>query len=226
MTKNIPVHIGIIMDGNRRWAEKRKQTVKEGHQEGVQALERIVKAAAKLGVRFLTVYALSTENIRERGKNEIKNLFSLMKSGFVDKLPILKNESVKVKFFGEIDSLPITVRKIIKSTENKLSDGNRLQLNIALNYGGRAEILNALKNINNAKEMKEIDFSKFLYSKGLPDPELIIRTGGMQRLSNFLLWQAAYSELYFTNTLWPDFNEKDLLKAVKDYQSRKRNFGI
>ncbi len=226
MKINLPTHVGIIMDGNRRWAKNKNLPSKEGHKQGVEALEKVVRAAAKIGVRFLTVYALSAENIKERQKSEIKDLFSLIKFGFVTKLPVLKKESVTVNFFGELETLPLAVKKILKAAEKNLADGKRLQLNIAINYSGRDEIINALKKLKESQDLNEQDFNNLLYSKGLPDPDLIIRTGGQMRLSNFLLWQSAYSELYFSQKLWPDFSEADFLAAIKDYQIRKRNFGV
>lgn len=226
MKNEIPVHVGIIMDGNRRWAKQKGLEVKEGHKEGVEALERVVKAAAKSRVKYLTVYALSTENIRERKKTEINDLFSLMKSGFIDKLPTLKREGVRVKFFGDIDKLPFGVKQILLRAEKVLSGGKTLQLNIAINYGSRGEILQAVEQLKNEARITEETFANKLYTKGISDPDLIIRSGGMMRLSNFLLWQAAYSELYFSKKLWPDFNEEDFQQALVEYKNRKRNFGI
>ncbi len=221
----IPKHVAIIMDGNRRWAKQKGLKIADGHREGVEALEKVVRAAAKLGVTYLTVYALSTENLRNRAKTELKDLFSLLQKGFVDKLPMLKKEGVKVTFFGQFEKLPLAVRVTLGETQKRLSAGNNLQLNIAISYGSRAEILAAIEKTGKEKKLSEEEFSDLLYSAGLPDPELIIRTGGEKRLSNFLLWQAAYSELYFTDVLWPDFDEKELKKAVEEYKNRKRNFG-
>lgn len=220
------VHVGIIMDGNRRWARQHGLPVKDGHKEGVEALERVVREAVKNKINYLTVYALSTENLIERDKSEIGDLFSLIKMGFVSKLPILKREGVRVEFLGNIDKLPTTVKKILETAKRTLASGKNLQLNIAINYGSREEILKASLNVIDSKTVNEETFSQFLYTKNLPDPDLIIRTGGQKRLSNFLLWQAAYSELYFTDTLWPDFDEKDFLEALEDFRLRKRNFGI
>lgn len=225
MQDSIPKHIGIIMDGNRRWAKQKNLAVSEGHRFGVEALEKTVSAAAKIGVKYLTVYALSTENLKERQKTEINDLFSIMKSGFLTKLPKLKKEGVKVNFFGDLKQLPLGVRQILIQAENVLKNGKTIQLNIALNYGARAEILRAAKKFNQKKLTEEI-FSNYLYTKDIPDPDLIIRTGGMKRLSNFLLWQGAYSELYFSDKLWPDFTEVDFATAIEDFKNRKRNFGV
>ena len=219
-------HVGIIMDGNRRWAHLRGLPVKSGHQEGVEALERAVRAAISSKVKYLTVYALSTENLKERAKTEIGDLFTLISTGFVTKLPTLKKAGVRVAFLGKIDKLPLTVRGILDSTRKTLASGKKLQLNIAINYGSREEIFQAITLAQKMKLTNEKEFSQLLYTKNLPDPELIIRTGGQKRLSNFLLWQAAYSELYFSDKLWPDFTEEDFLDAIEDYKIRKRNFGV
>lgn len=217
-------HIGIIMDGNRRWAKKKNLPTSAGHKAGVDTLEKIVKEAVKQGINYLTVYALSTENIKEREKQEVKELFGLIKEGFVKKLSVLKKESVKVTFFGNLKTLPKLTQKILKETENNLREGKRVQLNIAINYGARDEIVRALNNLQD-KKITEEEINKNLDSATIPDPDLIIRTGGQKRLSNFLLWQAAYSELYFTDVLWPDFDEKEFRKAILDFEKRKRNFG-
>ena len=212
------------MDGNRRWAKKKGLPAKAGHRQGVEALEILVKAAIREKIGIITVYALSTENIKERDKNEIKYLLSLIKEGFITKLPVLKKEGIKVIFFGDKESLPFAVRAALAKTEKLLSVNKKLVLNVAINYGSRAEILAAAK-ATDGKVVTEAEFSENLYTKSCPDPELIIRTGGQQRLSNFLLWQAAYSELYFTDTLWPDFDAKAFQKALAEFQGRKRNFG-
>ncbi len=217
-------HVAIIMDGNRRWAKSRALSTKEGHKEGVEALERVVKAAIRMKIKYLTVYALSTENLKVREKSELKDLFSLIKNGFINKLPTLKKEGVGVNFIGNLKSLPLPVRKTLEATEKALVGNETLLLNIAINYGSREEILNAAKEAKGI-ELTESTFSQFLYTKSIPDPDLIIRTGGQLRLSNFLLWQAAYSELFFTDTLWPDFNEAEFGKAIEEFYRRKRNFG-
>lgn len=223
MQRNIR-HVSLIMDGNRRWAKSKGLSTRDGHKEGVEALERVVKAAAKLQIEFLTVYALSTENLKERENAELKDLFSLIRSGFVSKLPTLKREGVKVNFIGNLAKLPLAVRKTLAATEKALAVNERLVLNIAINYGSREEILKAAGSLV-GKEASEAEFADRLYTANIPDPDLIVRTGGQVRLSNFLLWQGAYSELYFTDTLWPDFGEKDFEKALKEFERRKRNFG-
>ncbi len=224
--QNTPQHVAIIMDGNRRWAQAKGLKTVAGHKAGIEALEKVVKEAARVGVKHLTVYALSTENLKNRSKLEIGSLFSLIQAGFIEKLPVLKKEGVRVNFFGEIDSLPSPVKKILSETKKQLQKGKRLQLNIALNYGARMEILAAVKAIDSTKKITEKEFSLLLDTSDIVDPELIIRTGGEQRLSNFLLWQAAYSELYFTKQLWPDFDAKSFQKALREYSKRKRNFGV
>lgn len=221
---NLPKHIGIIMDGNRRWAKKRGLSPLEGHRAGLDALEEIVKETSRQKIAFLTIYALSTENLQSREKIEIAGLFSLLKEGFVKKLPELKKANVRVEFVGNISRLPFAVRQAVKTSKKVLESSTGLQLNIALNYGSREEIVQTARQF--PKDGSEQDFAKYLYTGSIPDPDLIIRTGGQMRLSNFLLWQAAYSELYFTETLWPDFDEKELEKALIDFQKRKRNFGV
>lgn len=212
------------MDGNRRWAKQHKMAPEKGHEQGVEALDRVVREAVKLGIPFLTVYALSTENLKEREKSELKELFALIQKGLVEKIPMLKEEGVRIKFIGNTQALPFAVRQAVKIAEKSLAEGKVSQLNIALNYGSREEISEAAKKLKSDKATLE-EFSDLLFTKDLPDPDLIIRTGGQKRLSNFLLWQAAYSELYFTDTLWPDFGGQDLKAAVEDFEKRKRNFG-
>lgn len=222
---NKPIHIAIIMDGNRRWAKNKGLNPAAGHRAGIDALEKVVQATANQGIKFLTVYALSTENLKNRDKLEIGHLFSLLQRGFVEKLPVLKKEGVKVSFLGEIERLPLPVRKTLQRTQQLLGSGKRLQLNIAINYGSRAEIVAGAKRVLSTKKITEESFSKSLNTAGIPDPDLIIRTGGEKRLSNFLLWEAAYSELYFIDLLWPDFDEKSLKTALEEFEKRKRNFG-
>jgi len=219
----VPQHVAIIMDGNRRWAKAHGLTTGEGHSKGVDALEKILKQANILGIKFLTVYALSTENLKKRDKTELSELFSILSKGFTQKLPFLQKEEVRVQFLGEKEGLPAVVRKIMEQTEKALEKNTGPQLNIALNYGSRAEIVRAAKNL---KDFNEETFSQNLFTRNIPDPDLIIRTGGEKRLSNFLLWQAAYSELYFTDILWPDFGENEFTQAIEEFKNRKRNFGV
>ncbi|MBI4036627.1 di-trans,poly-cis-decaprenylcistransferase [Candidatus Daviesbacteria bacterium] len=227
--KNIPQHIAIIMDGNRRWARKHHQADIKGHEAGADTLEKIVEAATKLGVKNVTVYALSTENIKERAKREVWGLFNLMREGYQTRLKKMMQNGVKVNVLGELQGLPQSIKRIIERIRKTYIKNESIKLNIALNYGGKKELLETIKDI--IKEGVELDkvneriVERHLYTNGQPDPELVIRTGGRIRLSNFLLWQTAYSELYFTNKLWPDFAAEDLKKAITWYQIQKRNFG-
>ncbi len=226
---NLPQHIGIIMDGNRRWAQKRGLSVNEGHEAGAKALEKIINHCLDLGIKTLTVYALSTENWRKRAKAEVKGIFNLIIKYFKERKKEYKKKGVKLGVLGEFQAFPRKVVRAIGEILKIVKEHERLKVNLALNYGGRDEILRAVKKVIKEKiplkKLNEKTFSKFLYTNGEPDPDLIIRTGGEIRLSNFLLWQMSYSELYFTNTLWPDFNEKELDKAIADYQKRQRRFG-
>lgn len=226
---NIPSHIAIIMDGNRRWARARNLPDIKGHEQGSEALEEIVQAAEKLGVKTVTVYALSTENLRERAKREIWGLFNLMRTGYRTKLKKMMQEGVKVTVLGELKGLPETVRKIIAEIKKTYIKNESIKLNIALNYGGKKELVKAIRSIVkqgiDVTRINEEIVEKHLYTNGQPDPELVIRTGGRSRLSNFLLWQTAYAEFYFTKTLWPDFDAGELKKAILWYQAQKRNFG-
>ncbi len=224
--KSVPVHIAIIMDGNGRWAQKRGLPRTEGHREGVKTVKRIVKAASDSGVRYLTLYAFSTENWK-RSKEEVNfllNLFAEAVRGYLDEL---KQNNVRLKFIGDIQSLPYFLRKVIEYAESATKKDTGLTLNIAINYGGRREIVQAVKKIckERIEEIDEENFSDYLYTAGQPDPDIIIRTSGEKRLSNFLLYQSSYSELFFTDTLWPDFTEDEFLEILGEYSKRKRKFG-
>lgn len=227
--KDIPQHIAIIMDGNRRWARQRGLPEGKGHEAGTDALEKIVESAAKIGVKTITVYALSTENIRERAKREIAGLFNLMRSSYHTKLKKMMANGVKISILGELNGLPKTIQRLIEELKKTYIKNESIKLNIALNYGGKKEIVEAIKDL--VKKGIDVDkindelISTHLYTNGQKDPDLVIRTGGRIRLSNFLLWQTAYSELYFTKTLWPDFSPEELKKAIKWYQTQQRNFG-
>lgn len=227
--QNIPSHIAIIMDGNRRWARVHNLPEIKGHEKGADTLEKIVEEAEKLGVKTITVYALSTENIKERAKREIFGLFNLMRTGYHQKLKKMMQNGVKVTILGEMQGLPGTIKKLINQIKTTYIKSEAIKLNIALNYGGKKELLRAIKDIVkkgiDVGRINEQMVEKHLYTNGIPDPDLVIRTGGVIRLSNFLLWQTAYSELYFTKTLWPDFDSRELKKAISWYQQQKRNFG-
>lgn len=226
---NIPKHIAIIMDGNRRWARMHHLPDLAGHEKGTEALEKIVDAAEKLGVETITVYALSTENIKERAKREVLGLFNLMRKGYQNKLKKMMQKGVRVNVLGEDKGLPEAIKKIIEEIRKTYIKNESISLNIALNYGGKKELLEAIKDMVkdgvDINKINEENLEKHLYTKGQTDPDLVIRTGGRVRLSNFLLWQTAYSELYFTKILWPDFGPDDLRRAIEWYQNQKRNFG-
>ncbi|MBU1000649.1 di-trans,poly-cis-decaprenylcistransferase [Patescibacteria group bacterium] len=230
MTKqNIPSHIAIIMDGNRRWARARNLPDIKGHEKGTEMLEKAVEVADKIGVRTVTVYALSTENIKKRAKREVASLFQLMRSSYHSKFKRMMENGVRIDILGELKGLPSFIKRIIEAIKKTYIKNESIKLNIALNYGSKTELVKAIKDI--VKEGIDVDkineqiIGRHLYTNGQPDPELVIRTGGRSRLSNFLLWQTAYSEFYFTKTLWPDFDEKELKKAITWYQEQKRNFG-
>lgn len=227
--EKIPKHIAIVMDGNRRWARSRGLADVKGHEAGADNLEKIVEEAEKLGVKTLTVWALSTENVKERAKRELSGLFSLMVRGYRTKLKKMMQNGVKVTVLGELEGLPSTIRKIIEQVRKTYIKNEAIQLNIALNYGGKTEILKVIKDI--VKQGIDVDkineelVEKHLYTAGQPNPELVIRTGGYIRTSSFMLWQTGYSEMYFTKVLWPDFGPEELKKAIQWYQDQTRNFG-
>lgn len=229
---NYPEHIAIIMDGNRRWAKKRELDVKEGHKKGAETLEKIAKYCNKIGIKYLTVYAFSTENWK-RSKEEVGALMLLLKNYLNEFSKRADTDNIRIKVLGDIKVLSKGLQSSINKAINRTKENTGLTLNIAFNYGGRAEITNAIKQIsekvkNNEVKIDEIDenfVSKHLYTKDIPDPDLLIRTSGEIRTSNFLPWQLAYSEFYFTEQYWPDFTEESLLKAIEVYESRNRKFG-
>ena len=222
----LPLHVGIIMDGNGRWAKKRLMPRSFGHKSGMNNMIRLAEHARKLGVKYLTVYALSTENLSRRPQEELDGLFGLFRKYFDTNVKKLYAENARVKVIGDMSALPQDVVKLLKDGEENSPENADFTLLFAINYGGRAEIVNA---VNRAVELggkfDEKSFSELLYTGGVPDPDLIIRTGGEIRLSNFLTWQAAYSELYFTDVLFPDFSENEFDKAIKWYSERERRFG-
>jgi len=227
--KRIPGHIGIIMDGNRRWAAKRELTATQGHEAGVKALKEIVDHCFDLGVRTLTIYALSTENWRKRAKEEVKGIFGLLIRLVKEKKEEYERKGIKLAILGDFQAFPKKVVRAIGEMLKIAKEHERMKLNVALNYGGRDEIIRAVQQIVKKKispeKINERMLGKYLYTNGEPDPDLLIRTGGEIRLSNFLLWQLSYSELYFTDTLWPDFSPAELDKAIVEYQKRQRRFG-
>lgn len=221
-------HIAIIMDGNRRWAKNHSLPSAAGHIKGVSALKKIVKACDDFGVKYLTVFAFSTEN-KKRSQNEVAFLMKLVADTLEKETDELSAKNAVIKFIGNIEELDPSIQKVIRASEEKTSKNTGVNFQIAFNYGARAEILNALKKISEAKKdiskLTEEDISQNLYTKDIPDPDLLIRTGGEMRISNFLLWQIAYAELYVTDTFWPDFDESSLAKAITEYSARQRRFG-
>lgn len=228
----IPKHIAIIMDGNGRWAQKRGMPRSFGHHAGVEALRDTVKCCSELGVQVLTVYAFSTENWK-RPAEEVNTLMNLLIEYLQKEIDELHEQQVQVRFIGETGSLSAPVRKEIGRAREITGRNQGLVLNIAVNYGGRTEIVRAVKQIHQGLEAGEISlaelneqvFSDYLYTAGLVEPDLLIRPSGDYRISNFLLWQLAYTEFWFSDVLWPDFSRKDLLQAIYDYQCRDRRFG-
>ena len=216
------------MDGNGRWAKKKGLPRIEGHRRGAASLKEAVKACAELGVKYLTVYAFSTENWR-RPKEEVSFLMGLLASTIDREVNELHKNDIRVRFLGRINMLPENLRKKIRAAEEKTKGNKRSNLNIMLSYGGRAEITDAVRTIvnNNVKSdrIDEDTISGCLYTAGMPDPDLLIRTAGEMRVSNFLLWQIAYAEIWVTDVLWPDFRKKHLLEAIEDFNSRTRKYG-
>lgn len=230
--QRIPKHIAIIMDGNGRWAKERNLPRTIGHKAGVEALREIVKECSKLGVKYLTLYAFSTENWK-RPKDEVNAIMNLLVQYLAKETEELHKNDVVIRTIGNIKMLPDKCQKELQNAYEKTKDNNGLNLNLALNYGGRDDILYAFKNILKEIESGEINpesiteetISNHLYTAGMPDPDMIIRPSGELRLSNFLLWQCAYSEFWFSDIKWPDFKKEDLHKAIFDYQMRDRRFG-
>ena len=217
-------HVAIIMDGNGRWGLKNKNSRNAGHKEGIKTVEKIIRETIKNKIRFLTLYAFSTENWK-RPKKEINFLFNLLENFLKEKILELHKQNIRLKIIG-IKNFSPKLNKLLSKSEKKTSKNNKLQINLALNYGSKLELIDAFKNLSNKKEkINEKNLKKYLQTKNIPDPDLLIRTGNTRRLSNFLLWQIAYSEIFFEKKLWPDFNEKDYSKIVKNYRSIKRNFG-
>ncbi|QUH21683.1 isoprenyl transferase [Alkaliphilus sp. B6464] len=229
---SIPKHIAIIMDGNGRWATERMLPRNLGHRAGVEALRDVIKTASNIGIKHLTLYAFSTENWK-RPASEVSLLMKLLIEYLRKEITELHDNNVKIQTIGDINKLNDEVIEEISKATIKTKDNNGLCVNIALNYGGRSEIINAVKKVaekakSNEVQIDEIDevlISSLLYTANVPDPELLIRTSGEIRLSNFLLWQCAYSEFWFTDVYWPDFRGEHLLMAISDYQNRKRRFG-
>jgi undecaprenyl diphosphate synthase len=230
--KRLPKHIAIIMDGNGRWAKLRNQPRIFGHREGAKSVRKVVQAAARLGIQNLTLYAFSTENWN-RPKHEVKTLMKLLVSALKRELPLMKKNNIRLNAIGHTDMMPENVQHELQEVLNETKSNTGLVLTLALSYGARQEIQRAIQEIsykvkNNIISVENVDediINKHLYTQNLPDVDLLIRTSGEVRISNFLLWQIAYAELYFTEELWPDFNETSLHNAITDYQLRERRFG-
>jgi len=228
----LPSHVAIIMDGNGRWAKKKMMNRVKGHEQGSQIVRSVVTACRELGIDTLTLYAFSTENW-ERPKYEVTALMMLLKKFIVSEREDLLKNNIRLSIIGQKHKLPLDVQKEIDATMALTKDNNKLLLNLALSYGSREEITTAVKQIAQKIESKDLNLnditqdliSEHLYTKAMPDPDLIIRTGGEYRLSNFLLWQAAYSEIYISDTLWPDFTKDEFIKILKNFQERDRRFG-
>ena len=217
-------HVAIIMDGNGRWGIKHKKSRNAGHKEGLNTVEKIIKETIKNEIKFLTLYAFSTENWK-RPKNEINFLFNLLENFLKNQIKQLHKQNIKLKIIG-VKNFSQKLNKLLISAEKKTSKNNKLQINLALNYGSKFELVNAFKNLKKTKEqINEKNINKYLQTKNIPDPDMLIRTGNTNRLSNFLLWQIAYSEIFFEKKLWPDFNGKDYNKIINRFKKIKRNFG-
>ena len=217
-------HVAIIMDGNGRWGIKHKKSRNLGHKEGLKTVEKIIKASIKNKIKYLTLYAFSTENWK-RPKKEINFLFNLLENFLLSKISELYKQNIKLKIIGK-KKFSKKINTLLNKSEKKTSRNKKLQINLALNYGSKSEIVHSFNIINkNKKKINEKNISKHLFTQNIPDPDLLIRTGNTQRLSNFLLWQLAYSEIFFEKKLWPDFNENDYNGILKKYKKIKRNFG-
>ena len=218
-------HVAIIMDGNGRWAIKKGRSRNYGHQQGLRSIEKIVNYSIKKKITYLTLFTFSSENWK-RPKNEVKFLFKLLENYFKKNLDKVVSNGIKVKIIGDKSKLAKNLKKIIKLAESKTKKNNRIFVQLALNYGSKDEIINSIKIINKKKQrITKKNFEENLYTAGFPNPDILIRTGGQKRLSNFLLWQLAYAEIFFIDKMWPDFNKSDLNKIIHKFEKIKRNFG-
>tara|TARA_B100000900_G_scaffold162510_1_gene137988 strand:+ start:8947 stop:9672 length:726 start_codon:yes stop_codon:yes gene_type:complete len=226
--ESLPKHVAVIMDGNGRWAKSKGKARIFGHRNGIKAVRETVEGAAEIGIQFLTLYAFSVENWK-RPKKEVNALMSLLVTAINNEMQRLIKNNIKLTVIGETDNLPSKTQKELMDAINSTKNNTKMTLTLALSYSGKWDILNAVKKIINDKiEPKSINeniFQQYLATKNVPYPELLIRTSGEHRISNFLLWEIAYSELYFTDTLWPDFRKKHLTQAIIEYQNRERRFG-
>jgi len=219
-------HVAIIMDGNGRWGLKKRKSRNFGHLKGLKTVETVIKSSIKNKISYLTLYTFSTENWR-RPESEIDFLFDLIRKSLKKSIKKISKQGIKINIIGTKKGLPGDIKKTIKYIENKTFNNEKINLNLALNYGSKEEILNACKKIISKKNLaiNTSNFRKHLYTKNIPDPDILIRTGGTKRLSNFLLWQLAYTEIFFIDKLWPDFNEKDFNKVISKFYKIKRNYG-
>ena len=217
-------HVAIIMDGNGRWGLKKNKSRNTGHKAGLDSVQRVIEFSLKKDIKYLTLYAFSTENWK-RPKKEINYLFNLLENFLINRIEDLHKQNIKLKILGSRKFSP-KLNKLLYNSEKKTSKNTRLQINLALNYGSKSELIDAFKKIKKSKSnISEKNLSRNLQTKNIPDPDLLIRTGNTKRLSNFLLWQLAYSEIFFEKKLWPAFNEKDYNRIIKEYKNIKRNFG-
>ena len=217
-------HVAIIMDGNGRWGVKYKNSRNAGHREGLNTVEKVIKSSIKQKIKYLTLYAFSTENWK-RPKKEIKYLFNLLETFLSNKIEELHKKGIKLKIIGT-KNFSKKLNELLKKSEKKTQKNKKLQINLALNYGSKNELISAFKNLQkNNDYISEKNLSKYLLTKNIPDPDLLIRTGNTKRLSNFLLWQLAYTEIFFEKKLWPDFNEGDYNRIIKKFKNVKRNYG-
>ena len=221
----LPKHVAIIMDGNGRWGIQKKKSRNYGHSKGIEVVENIIEEAVSKKIKYLTLFTFSTENWK-RPKSEIKFLISILKKYIQKELNNLIKKKIKLKIIGNLDKFPKSLKLKLKNAEKLTRSNNKIQIIIALNYGSKEEIVNTVKKLNNSSiRINEKNISENLYTKNIPDPEILIRTGNRNRLSNFLLWQLSYTEIYFVSKLWPDFTRKDFSKIINNFSKVKRNFG-
>ena len=217
-------HVAFIMDGNGRWGKKRKKGRNFGHINGVKTVKKIVETSIKLKIPIVTFYVFSTENWK-RPRSEINFLFGLIINYFREELNNVISNGIKINIIGKTNNLPTKIKSVLKKTSNSTKDNKKIIVNLGINYGSKSEIINAFKKLNKKKDISIKSLERNFYTANLPDPDILIRTGGRKRLSNFMLWQLAYSEIYFLDKLWPDFNSKDFKKIINDFKKIKRNFG-
>ena len=221
----LPKHVAIIMDGNGRWGIQKKKSRNYGHSKGIEVVENIIEEAVSKKIKYLTLFTFSTENWK-RPKSEIKFLISILKKYIQKELNNLIKKKIKLKIIGNLNKFPKSLKLKLKNAEKLTRSNNKIQIIIALNYGSKEEIINTVKKLNNSSiRINEKNISENLYTKNIPDPEILIRTGNRNRLSNFLLWQLSYTEIYFVSKLWPDFTRKDFSKIINNFSKVKRNFG-